>query len=302
MMIRIVPFVFVILWASGFIGAKFGLQHSEPLTLLSLRFAANVVLFSGLLIVLRRRLPSLALIGHSMVVGVLIHAAYLAGCFTAISLGMPAGLVSLLVGLQPLLTAVILVSNGRARLASSQWFGLLLGLIGISLVLGGKLSWESDAGWWPAAGFVTLALLGMTLGTLYQKRFCANVDLIAGGLIQYFAAALLLTPFALIFETNQIEWTPTFMAALAWLVFGLSFTAILLLLVMVRLGEASKVAATFYLVPPVTALQAWIAFGETMSWQGGIGFVLSAIAVYLVSAKPTAMPTAKQTEMKPKLL
>lgn len=293
MLLRLIPFMFVVLWASGFVGARLGLQYAEPATLLSIRMAANVVLFLLLVALLRRRMPTGSGLWHSCVVGILIHGFYLGGTYLAISLGMPAGLSSLLVGIQPILTAVILLLTLQERFRSSQWLGLVLGFIAISLVLSGKMDWQSEQYKWQAVTLCLMSLVGITLGTLYQKRFCHGVDMIGGATVQYMAAMLLFLPYALQFETMQVQWTGEFIFALTWLVLVLSCVAILLLLYMVKNGAASSVASVFYLVPPMTALQAWLMFGESFDINGVAGFVLAAVAVFLVVRKPKVLPLDK---------
>ncbi len=286
MLVRMIPFIFVVLWASGFIGAKFGVQYAEPATLLLIRMAANVALFLILVAVLRRRLPTGKAFGHSCVVGILIHGFYLGGSYLAINMGMPSGLCSLLVGTQPILTALILVNATQEKFNPAQWLGLALGFVGISLVLMGNMEWQSDDQKWSAILASSFALIGITLGTLYQKKFCRGVDMIGGATIQYFAAAALFLPYAMTIETMQVEWSMELILTLCWLVVVLSCIAILLLLYMVEHGASSSVASVFYLVPPVTAFQAWLAFGESFDISAAFGFGLAAIAVYLVVKKP----------------
>ncbi|MGF1761072.1 DMT family transporter [Photobacterium sagamiensis] len=286
MLARFAPFIFVVLWSSGFIGARFGLEYAEPATFLLLRMLANVTVFVVLMVLLRARLPRGKEGFHSMIAGLLIHGFYLGGTYEGISLGMPAGLCSLLVGLQPILTAVILVNFSNEKLRSSQWLGLLIGFVGIAMVLQGNMEWQQEGHREAAYVFVVLALLGITLGTLYQKKFCQGVDMIGGAVWQYTAAALVFLPVAMTTETMAVQWTTEFIFTLSWLVVVLSVIAILLLLYMVRHGESSKVASTFYLVPPMTAFQAWLVFGEEFDTFGIIGFALAACAVYLVVRKP----------------
>ncbi|RZP74103.1 DMT family transporter [Vibrio vulnificus] len=286
MLLRLIPFLFVLLWASGFVGARLGLQYAEPATLLAIRMLANIALFLLLIVLLRRRVPTGAAFWHSCVVGLSIHGLYLGGTYWAISLGMPAGLSSLLVGIQPILTALILVVTVQERFRFSQWLGLALGLLGISLVLSGKMDWQTEAHKTLAITLCLMALVGITLGTLYQKRFCHGVDMVGGAMVQYLAATCLFLPFAWQFETMQVQWTTTFILTLLWLVVVLSCAAILLLLYMVKNGASSSVASVFYLVPPVTALQAWLMFGESFDTNAMVGFLLAAVAVYLVVRKP----------------
>ncbi|AXN05528.1 DMT family transporter [Vibrio anguillarum] len=285
MFVRMIPFLFVVLWASGFVGARFGLMYAEPATLLTLRMVANV----GLLLLLKRRIPRGRHLWHSCVTGVLIHGCYLGGTYQAISWGMPAGLSALLVGTQPILTALLLVFMSTERFNLAQWLGLALGFSGISLVLMGNIEWQSEVHKWPAISLCLLSLLGITLGTLYQKKFCQGVDMIGSATVQYVAALCLFLPWAWSFETMQVQWTPTFIMILVWLVVVLSCVSILLLLYMVEHGAASSVASVFYLVPPTTAIQAWLAFDESLDGFGVAGFCLAVTAVYLVVKKPNLL-------------
>ncbi|WP_171981426.1 DMT family transporter [Vibrio aestuarianus] len=299
MLIRLIPFLFVVLWASGFVGARFGLAYAEPATLLTLRMVANVVLFWGLVVLLKRRIPQGRHFWHSCVSGVLIHGCYLGGTYQAIFWGMPAGLSSLLVGIQPILTALLLVVMSSERFNIAQWLGLALGFTGISLVLMGNIEWQSEHYKWFAIGLCLLSLLGITPGTLYQKKFCQGIDMVGSATVQYLAALFLFLPWALSFETMQVQWTPTFIMTLAWLVVVLSCISILLLLYMVEHGAASSVASVFYLVPPTTAIQAWLAFGESFDWLGVAGFCLAAIAIYLVVKKPNIAIKRFKTALEP---
>lgn len=284
------PGVFVLLWSTGFIGAKFGLPYAEPFTFLFIRFVLTLLALIPLVGLMRIAWPSsLRLWGHIGISGLLVHGTYLGGVFYAIYLGMPAGLAALLVGLQPLLTAACAGPLLGERLSSRQWLGLLLGLIGISLVLGSKL----DMGNSLFEGFgvgallsVIAALLGISLGTLYQKRYCTSMPLLSGAVIQYIAAGSLLGVGALLFETREVQWSTTFVLTLGWLVLILSIAAILLLMALIKKGEASRVASLFYLVPPVTALQAWWLFDERLPLLGLAGMVVAIMGVIMVVRRP----------------
>jgi len=276
--LNISPGLFVLLWSSGFIGAKFGLPYVEPLTFLLLRFACVIVLLLVLALLLDRPWPHTpARCGHIAVAGVLIHAGYLSGVFVAIHRGMPAGIVAVIVGIQPLLTAFISARMLGERLASRQWFGLVLGFAGVVLVVFNKvgLAGASAAG----VGFSVLALLSITLGTVYQKRYCAELDIWSGSVIQFIAAALVLAPFALAFENMAIVWSGSFVFALTWLILVLSLGAISLLHLLIRRGAATRVSALFYLVPPMTALLAFMVFGERLGPLAIIGMALAAAGV-----------------------
>lgn len=285
------PGLFVLLWSTGFIGAKFGLPYAEPFTFLFIRFVLTLMLLAPLTWLMRIAWPSSPTLWlHIGVSGLLVHGTYLGGVFYGIYLGMPAGLAALLVGLQPLLTAACAGPLLGERLTTRQWLGLLLGLVGICLVLGSKLEFGTSI----FAGFglgalvsVMAALVGISLGTLYQKRYCTSMPLLSGAVIQYIAAGMLLGIGALLFETRQVEWSITFVLTLGWLVLILSIAAILLLMMLIKKGEASRVASLFYLVPPVTALQAWWLFDERLPLLGLAGMVIAIVGVVMVVRKPS---------------
>ncbi len=281
-LVRWVPLLFVLLWSTGFIGAKYGLPYIEPFYLLFIRMLLTLVVFALLMRVFRARALSLREALHQMIVGLLVHGAYLGGVFAAISWHMPAGIASLLVGLQPLLTALIAWHWLGSRLRSLQWAGLLLGLVGVALVLFGRGATGSGTLVWPAVLATALALAAISVGTLYQKRFGQGVDLLSGSFYQYLSTALLMGLLSFSFETRQVNWQPELMLALLWLVVGLSVSAILLLMLMIREGEAARVASYFYLVPPVTALEAWWLFDENLSPVALGGIAVAVAGVYLV--------------------
>ncbi|SDM21884.1 Permease of the drug/metabolite transporter (DMT) superfamily [Franzmannia pantelleriensis] len=291
------PILFVLLWSTGFIGAKYGLPYAEPFTFLFVRFVLTLALLIPLVMLLKGDWPQGGRQwGHIAISGLLVHGAYLGGVFYGIYLGMPAGLASLLVGLQPLLTAALAGPLLDERLTHWQWLGLALGLVGITLVLGSKL--DPGAALFqgfglPALLSVAVALLGIACGTLYQKRFCTAMPLLSGTVVQYLAAGALLGVAALLFEQRQIDWTPTFMLTLAWLVCILSIAAILLLMALIKRGEASRVASLFYLVPPVTALEAWWLFGERLPPIALLGMAIALSGVVMtVKGKPKVAKSA----------
>ncbi len=272
--------LFVLLWSTGYIGAKYGLPYAEPFTLLFLRFVLALLLLAPLVAWLK---PAMAMSGrergHLMVSGLLLHGVYLGGVFAAIGLGLSAGLTALIVGAQPLLTSLAapLLLGERPRLL--HWIGVLLGLAGVTLILGGGA--DADVAL-PALLAAVAALVGITAGTLYQKRFCTQHDLLAVTVHQYLPTVVLFGVVALGFETREVEWTAQFVAALLWLVLALSLGAILLLTWLIKHGEASKVASLFYLVPPATAVEAWLLFDEPLGWIKVAGIALVALGVWLV--------------------
>ena len=274
------PLLFVVLWSTGFIGAKLGLPDCEPLTLLSLRYAAVLVLMGAVALATRAPWPADRMQWlHIGVSGLLIHAVYLGGVFTAIRLGLPAGVTALVVGLQPVLTALGAGLFLRERVRATQWAGLALGLAGVVLVVANKV-----AGGPSAASLLVpavIALVGITAGTLYQKRFCASFDLRTGSVIQFLPCFVATALVASRTETMVVHWTPAFVFALGWLVLVLSVGAVSLLNVLIRSGSAVNVASLFYLTPPTTALIAWAMFGETLTGLALAGMALAVAGVWL---------------------
>jgi drug/metabolite transporter (DMT)-like permease len=280
---QLTPLLFVLLWSTGFIGAKFGLPHAEPLTFLSIRYVAVLVLMGAVVLVTRAPWPRTRRAWlHIAVSGLLVHAVYLGGVFTAISHGLPAGVASLVVGLQPVLTALGAGLLLGERVRRTQWLGLALGFAGVGLVVANKVAATATP-----TGLVTmlapalLALLGITAGTLYQKRFCPAFDLRTGSVIQFLPCLLLTGLLAWRTETGVVEWTGAFVFALGWLVLVLSLGAVSLLNVLISRGSAVNVASLFYLTPPATALIAWALFGETLTGLALVGMGLAVFGVWL---------------------
>lgn len=276
------PLLFVVLWATGFVGAKFGLPYAEPFTLLLIRMLANVAVFACLVRLFLAPRLNLPQAGHAMVVGVLVHAVYLGGVFAAIDRGMAAGMSSLLVGMQPILTAALASLWLRERLRARQIGGSILGVAGVLVVVGfgGREFGSLDFGW-DALAFNLAALAGISAGALYQKRFCGKIDLVSGALFQYVGASLVLAGPAVLLESRPVDWTLPLVLVLGWMIFALSTVAVLLLMFMIREGQAAKVASYFYLVPGVTALMSWFAFDETLTSLGLAGLCISAVGVYV---------------------
>ncbi len=281
---RLTPVLFVWLWSTGFIGAKYGLPYAEPFTLLLYRMLITLVLLGLLAWWLKSNWPSPVAALHTAVTGLLVHGFYLGGVFYAIEGGMPAGVAALIVGLQPLVTAVAAVLLLREGVVVRQWLGLLLGLVGVTLVLWEKMGGNGQVGavpLWPLI-WALIALLGISIGTVYQKRFGQGVELVPGTFIQYCAAALLFALGAWLLETGTVTWSIQLLLAIGWLVLGLSVGAVLLLMMLIRRGAASQVASLFYLVPPVTALEAYLLFDERLGLLALIGGALTVLAVALV--------------------
>jgi drug/metabolite transporter (DMT)-like permease len=274
------PFFFVLLWSTGFIVAKTAAPHAPPLTFLLYRFAGVILVLLPLVWVTGAPWPRGARAWwDTALVGLLLQAIYLGGVWMAIALGMPAGVSSLLVGTQPLLTALFGATVGE-RVTRRQWYGLLLGIVGITLVLSDRLTLSGVGAL--ALSVNALALVGITAGTLYQKRHGAHVDLRTGSIIQFSVSFIVLLPFAIVLESMVVDFTFEFWAALAWSVFALSLAAISLLLVMIRRGRATEVASLMYLTPAVTALLAWLIFDEHLGLLAWFGVVVTMAGVALV--------------------
>ncbi len=281
-----IPVFFVLLWSTGFIVAKFGLPFAPPLTFLILRCASVLLVLVPLVLLFRAPWPSGQII-HIAVAGELLQAGYLGGVWCAIKLGMPAGLTALIVGMQPILTAAAAPLIGET-VRPRQWLGLLFGLTGVALVVYAKITLVGLSAL--AIGYCVLALLSITAGTMYQRRFCPRFDLRTGTVIQFAATVAVLLPLAIMFEQftpalATVQWTTSFIGALLWSVFALSIGAIFLLFTLLQRSDATVVTSLLYLTPPTTALMAWIMFGEAFSMLGIIGMAVAVIGVVCVVKK-----------------
>ena len=284
--LRLVAPGFVLLWSTGFIGARLGMPHAEPMTFLAIRFALTAAILLVVALLLRVPWPARASAwGHLAVAGLLMHGVYLGGVFVAIRLGLEAGLSALIVSTQPLLVAAAAPFLLAEPVGARRWLGLALGLVGVSLVLSGKLG---GSGGGMAVMACVAALVGITVGTLYQKRFCGTHDLRSGNMIQFAAATMACGLAALAFETRHVDWAPELLFALFWLVGVLSLGAVPLLYVLLRRGAASRVSSLFFLVPPTTALLAWPLFGERLGPVAILGMVLAVAGVALVNLERRA--------------
>ncbi len=278
-MSKFFPFLFVFFWSTGFIGAKYGLPHSEPLTFLALRYALVIALLMLMALMTKAPWPTNAKHWlHLAVAGSLTHGIYLGGVFTGISKGFPAGLASLIVGLQPLLVAFAAGWLLKESVTAKQWLGLVLGLVGTALVLSGRLNLGLTlAGIEP----VVFALFGITAGTLYQKKYCPTFDWRTGAVAQFIPALLGTLLVAAFTETFKVEFVPQFVFALSWLVLVLSVGTMSLLNYLIRNGSSVNVASLFYLVPASTVAIAWVLFNEQLSLVAMFGMLVAILGVYL---------------------
>ncbi|MBC7994239.1 MAG: DMT family transporter [Rhizobacter sp.] len=282
-LLRAMPAVFVLIWSTGFIVARYGMPHAPPITFLSIRYALSLLCFGVWIALARAEWPKTqAQWLHLCVSGVLMHAGYLGGVWTAVKAGMGAGTVALLVGLQPVLTAVWLSQVQRSEAASTsrrQWLGLLLGLAGLVLVVWRKLGAGELSAW--NLSLAALALLSITAGTLYQKRYVKPCDVRTANTVQLFAALVVSLPLAML-ESEPVVLHPHFLGAMVWSVIGLTLGGSSLLYLLIQRGAATQVTSLLYLVPPSTALMAWLLFKEPLTPVMLLGMALTALGVSMV--------------------
>ncbi|HWH81012.1 MAG TPA: DMT family transporter [Burkholderiaceae bacterium] len=288
--IRAMPWVFVMIWSTGFIVARFGMPHAPPLTFLAMRFALSLACFAVWMQLARIAWPRERVQWlHLAVVGVLVQAGYLGGVWAAVKHGVGAGTIALVVGLQPVLTALWMSGRGAGNddggtrgVSARQWIGLVLGLAGLTLVVWHKLGGaELTHG---NLALALLALLSITVGTLYQKHYVAPCDVRAASAVQLLAALAVSLPFALL-ETGPVVWHAQMIGALAWSVLVLTLGGSSLLYLLIQRGAATEVTSLMYLVPPCTAALAWLLFGEDFTWSMGLGMLLTGAGVALVTQR-----------------
>jgi drug/metabolite transporter (DMT)-like permease len=273
--------LFVVLWSTGFISAKYGLPYAEPATFLVLRFGLAALAMTIWVWLARAPWPSWSQVGVAALIGVLLQAVYLGGVYQAISMGTEAGVSALIVGLQPVLTAFIARQFLGERLTGVQWGGIALGFAGVGLVVMRKL--EAGIGDYRGVVFCLASLVAISVASILQKRKAADHPRRSSALVQFLAALLFLLPLSFAFETREVAWTLEFTLTLAWLVLGMSLGALSLLLYLIRRGAASSVASLFFLVPPTTALMAWPLFGEVLGPVEIAGVLLTTLGVLMVN-------------------
>jgi drug/metabolite transporter (DMT)-like permease len=301
-LLRLMPWVFVLIWSTGFVVARFGMPHAPPFGFLCVRYALSVACFAVWIVLARAAWPKgAAQWWHLCVTGVLMHAGYLGGVWGAIKQGIGAGTVALLVGLQPLLTAIWMGlaergANAAPALQTRHWLGLLLGLLGLSLVVWPKVGVGEVTASNLALGIV--ALLSITTGTLYQKRFLVPTDVRSANAVQLFAALLISLPFAW-FETEPLHWNASLLGALAWSVLVLTLGGSSLLYLLIQRGAATRVTSLLYLVPPCTACLAWLLFDEaiTPAMLGGMALTVAGVGIVMRSAEPAQSAQSSRRPM-----
>ena len=274
------PVVFVLIWSTGFIVARFGMPHAPPMKFLAWRYLFSIVCFLPWIWLAKVNWPKNALQWrHLAVTGVLMHACYLGGVWAAVKMGMGSGLSSLIVGLQPVLTALWLAGAGTL-VSKRQWAGLVLGFLGLVMVVSRKFGPGGEANW-VNLSLALGALIGITAGTLYQKRFVAPCDVRTANVVQLGAALLATLPLALL-ETESVHWNAQLAGAMAWSVLALTLGGSSLLYLLIQRGAAASVTSLMYLVPPATALLAWLLFDEPITAIAVAGIAITAIGVSLV--------------------
>ena len=280
-----IPLVFVLIWSTGFIVARYGMPHAPPLSFLALRYALSISCFLAWIAWAKVVWPqSRAQWLHLSLTGILMHAGYLGGVWVAVKAGMGSGLSSLIVGFQPVLTAIWLAYSLRGSdepgVSRRQWLGLLLGFVGLLMVVWRKLTLGTPLDHVTPVNmaFALAALLSITVGTLYQKRFVQACDVRSANTVQLLAALVVTLPFALM-ETEAMRWNGELAGAMVWSVLGLTIGGSSLLYMLIQRGAAASVTSLMYLVPPTTALMAWLLFGEAITWVTLLGTALTAVGV-----------------------
>jgi drug/metabolite transporter (DMT)-like permease len=290
---KLAPGLFVLLWSTGFIGVKYGIPYAPPFYFLAIRMTIAALLLFIAISFLRKSQPiTRSIIWPSTLIGLTLHGAYLGGCFFAVSRGMPAGVAALIVSLQPVLVSLFAAKYLNEPLKPRAIVGLILGLIGLFVVVLPRINMTGGN----AISIVAIAasvigLLGGTSGTILQKKYGGVIPTLAGTSIQYAATAVVLAVLALLFEEPDIQWTGNFIGALAWLVFALSFGAILLLFFLLRSGSAASVSSLYYLVPAATAIEAYLIFDEHISAISMLGTLITVIGVWLVISRQKETPS-----------
>jgi drug/metabolite transporter (DMT)-like permease len=283
MLARLIPLLFVVLWSTGFIFSKIAVRDAEPFTFLAVRFALAALILAGAVLLFRSSWPRGRGALHAAIAGALLHGGYLGPVFWTIAQGMSAGVTALIVSTQPILTALIVPRLLGEKVAARHWLGLAAGFTGVLLVLWPRIVTSSIDARLDTIAAAVLGLLGVTFGSIYQKRFAAGLDLRSACACQFAGATAVVAIAALVAGDGRFEPTPALIGALAWSVVILSIGAITLLMIMIREGALAKVTAYFYLVPPVTALMAWAAFGETLTILQLAGMALTSSGVMIAS-------------------
>ena len=280
MPVRFYPMIFVLLWASAFVAAKYGLMGAGPFSFLFTRFAIVSGIFGLMVLVMQSQWPSRKVILPTLAAGVLMHGVYLGGCFYAISRGTPAGTASLIVSIQPILTALLALYYLGEKVRLVQWLGIVLGMLGVSLVVAPSLGGNI-----PLIGLMTclFAVTAMSIGTIIQKRFVGTVDLVSDNFLQAVAASAFFGILLMTIEEYRLVWSVEVTLAMTWIVATVSVGAITILMILIRTGQMAATSSLFFMVPPVSAIMSYFAFGETLSYLDILGFIIACFGVWLVN-------------------
>ena len=278
--------IFVVLWASAFVSAKYGLTASGPFSFLGVRFAIVSVIFAVIALVLKSTWPDRKTLIPTLLAGVLMHGVYLGGVFFAISKGTPAGISSLIVSIQPIITAFLALIFLQEHVRKVQWLGITAGLVGVALVVSPRLG-----GAIPVIGLISclVAVNAMSVGTIIQKRYLGGLDLIAGNTLQAMAAAAFYGVLLMTVETYYLEWTSEVTLSMIWIITTVSIGAVSILMLLIRRGQMAATSSLFFMVPPVSALMGYIFFGETLGIIGILGVAVASFGVWLVNKPPAAL-------------
>ena len=293
LVIRLAPLLFVSLWSTGFVAARYSMHNADPFVFLCLRFSLTALMLVPIILLAGRALPRrIWSYRHDMVTGALLHCCYLGFLFWAIKNGVPTGIVAIIIGVQPILTMALASLYIGEHLGGRKLAGLLIGFAGIGIVIIGKygITLGLGGGLDPLdLGMCIISLLAIAVGVFYQKKFCDQSRLLSGTLMQYVAGAVMTALFALLFgETWAVDWSPGFALALGWQVFGLSIGAVVLLMYIINNGEAGRISSMFYLVPPLVVVEAHFLFGETLGVLSIAGMLICVVGVAVVSRSAKA--------------
>lgn len=290
-LIAAAPVLFVLMWATGFVVARLSAPHADPLTFLTIRFPIAGLCFVAIALALRAPWPGRAQAFHATLAGAFLHGGYLGPVYWAVAHGMPAGVSALIVGLQPLMTAILAAWMVKEKIALRHWLGLAVGILGVALVVSPKLQSGFGGGITPVTTAVNVfGALSISFGTVYQKRFATALNLASGGAWQYVGATLAVAIPAVLMEEMRFDGSFDAWFALGWSVIVLSLGAITLLMLLIRLGDVGRVASLIFLVPGVSALMAYVLFGETLTPVQILGMAVCAGAVVIVTRKWVRRP------------
>ena len=273
---------FIFLWASAFVAAKLGLGDAGPFSMLSVRFTIVTLIFSIIVIILKRLWPPKDQIFHLAIVGILLHGFYLGGVFFSITKGISAGISSLIVSVHPILTCLLAMLIIKERISLEKWIGIFLGMLGVFIVI-----WPKLGGDIPLVGFLSccIAVVGISLGTIIQKKYLDQMDILSGNTVQAGFASIFFISLLLFIEPFEFNLTQNLLISMSWLILLVSIGAISMLMFLIRRGKMSSTASLFFLVPPVSAILGYLVFNERLGYLGLIGFFITCAGVWLVNRK-----------------